>query len=204
MIKQSIFDYRVLVASGIAVALGLSQTALAETAEYDLEIKAGLTHALTLSCEEALSFGITLLGELDRDSETTITVPADDGSISVGGDKDGVTAGSGQAGECTISGSNADENDEVTVTIAGESVGDASVYLDGDGSATALDAPSSDIDEFEVSTFTKDPDPVEIDENGGATFNIGGTLEIPESVEDNNLGGYSKTVTVEVDDEFDQ
>ena len=201
MIKQSIFDYRVLVASGIAVALGLSQTALADSAEDDLEIKAGLTESLTLSCDTALNFGKTRLGELERDDETTITVAPDDGAITVGGDVDEVTAGDGQAGVCTISGSAASENDEVTVRIDGSSLESADVSLDGDGSAfSGLDGPGSDIDNLDVDTFTTDPDPVRIGAEGGVTFNIGGQLSIPSTVEDDNLGGYSAEVTVEVDD----
>lgn len=203
MIKQSIFDYRVLVASGIAVALGLSQTALADSAEDDLEITAGLTEALTLSCETALDFGTTRLGELERGGETTLTVSASDGDITVGGTDAGVTADSGQAGECEISGSSAAENDEVTVTIAGETDGTGSVSLDGDGSAFSdLDAPASALEDLDVSTFTTDPGSVVIDSDGGATFNIGGELTIPSTVEGENLGGYSNEVTVEVDDGF--
>ena len=203
--NKSIFDRRVLVAAGLAAGLGLSQTALADTAEDQLEITAGLADALTLSCD-TLSFGITRLGELEqRASETTITVPADGGAISVGGDDDEVTAGSVQAGECTISGSNADEDHPVTVTIAGETDGTGSVALVGDASAFSdLDAPEqvSEINPLGVSDFETEPSEVQIGDNGGATFKIGGTLTIPSQVVEDNLGGYRAEVTVEVDDDF--
>ena len=200
MSKQTLFDRRVLVAAGLAAGLGLSQTALAETASDDLEITAGLTEALTLSCNAALSFGITRLGTLSRDDDTTLTVDPETGAISEDGGIEGVTAGSGQAGECTISGSNADESDTVTVTIAGE-IGTVSLAADGEAFGD-LESPDSALEDLDVGTFTTDPGTVEIEADGGATFNIGGTLTIPGNVGDDNLGGYSAEVTVEVDDGF--
>ena len=198
--NKSIFDRRVLVAAGLAAGLGLSQTALADTAEDQLEITAGLADALTLSCD-TLSFGITRLGELEqRASETTITVPADGGAISVGGTGDGVsTVGNGQPGQCTISGSAAEADTEVTGTVeTGES---DSVSLGGDEDAfPPLDAPNTAAD-LKVSEFETDPGTVQIDGSGEATFNIGGTLEIPGDVVEVNLGGYRGEVTVVVNDD---
>ncbi|WP_018952038.1 hypothetical protein [Thioalkalivibrio sp. AKL12] len=196
---------RALLATGIAVGLGLSQTALADTAEDQLEITAGLAEALTLSCDAALSFGITRVGELDRTGATTITVDASDSSITVGGDDSNVTAGNGQAGGCTIAGSNADENDPVTVSIGGtvaDLVSGVTVNLDGDASAfSGLEAPDTALSNLEVSNFTLN-DSVSINASGGASFTIGGQLTIPETLIGDNLGGYANTVTVLVDDGF--
>ena len=190
-----------LLATGVAVALGLSQTALADTAQDDLDITAGLTEALTLSCDTPLNFGITRLGTLDRAGETTITVAANDGAISPGGITEGVTAGGGQAGTCAIAGSSATEGDNVTVTIGGES---GTVSLDADGEAfSGLDVPGTPLSNLDVSGFATHPATVTIDANGGAEFNIGGTLTIPGTITEVNLGGYSNTVTVEVNDGFD-
>lgn len=195
---------RALLATGVAVSLGLSQTALADTATDELEITAGLTEALTLSCDTALSFGITRLGDLDRggSNETTITVAAADGSISVGGTDTGVTAGSGQAGECNISGSSAAQNADVMVQIGGEDVGNASTTLNGDNDAfSGLGEPTPALS-LGVAGFELDPVTPQIDGNGAATFNIGATLTIPGTVIEANLGGYSNEVTISVDDGF--
>ena len=201
--NKSIFDRRVLVAAGLAAGLGLSQTALAEPATDDLDITAGLTGALTLDCNEPLSFGITRLNTLGRDGETTLTVSASDGTITVDGADDGVTTDSGRAqrGECTISGSAAEDKTEVTVTFeTGE--GD-SVSLGQDEDAFgALDGPGTPLSNLDVGTFETNPETVEIGADGGATFNIGGKLTIPGTVEENNLGGYRGEVTVKVDDGF--
>ena len=204
--NKSIFDRRVLVAAGLAAGLGLSQTALAEfagdenTASDELEITAGLDEALTLRCETALSFGITRLETGDRGGTTNLTVPAGGGAISVGGTGDGVsTVGNGQPGQCTISGSAAEADTEVTVTFeTGES---DSVSLGGDEDAfPPLDAPNTAAD-LKVSEFETDPGTVQIDGSGEATFNIGGTLEIPGDVVEVNLGGYRGEVTVVVNDD---
>jgi len=192
-----------LLATGIAVALGLSQTALADTASDDLEITAGLTEALTLSCETALSFGITRLETGNRGGTTTLTVDPDGGDITLGGDDTNVSAGTGQAGTCTIAGSSATDGATVTVTIGGSSLESADVSLVADANAfSGLGPPGTLLNDLDVSTFATNPGSVVIDSNGGATFNIGGTLTIPAEVTGDNLGGYSNEVTVEVDDGF--
>jgi len=202
--RRSQFSLRhTLLATGIAVGLGLSQNAIADTATDDLEITAGLTEALTLSCDSALNFGITRLGELTRGGETTLAVSAETGNLTTGGSTTGVTAGSGSRGVCTIAGSSAAANTSVTVQIGGSAVGDASTTLDGDVSAfSGLDAPESDAT-LTVDSFQLNPADVQIDANGGTSFGIGATLTIPASVSENNLGGYKNTVTISVNDGFD-
>lgn len=198
--------HRALLATGIAVGMGLSQTALAETASDDLEITAGLIEALTLSCDTALSFGITRLTLEGRTGSTTITVAASDGATTLSGYTSGVTAGTGVAGVCTISGSAADENDPVTVKIGGTEADliATGVSVDLEGNASAFDdlaAPDPALTGLAVTELGLNG-PVTIDNSGGATFQIGGDLTIPQTVVTGNLGGYSTTITVEVDDGF--
>ena len=187
--------HRTLLATGVAVGLGLSlsQTALADTAEGELEIHAGLSTAMTVSCPQALSFGITTLPEENRGGETTLTLDPDDDSISVGGQTDDIATGTGQAGECTISGADVNASMTVTVEDGGSEVGlleQAVLGLD------AADAGAS----ISVTSFTTNPDPVQTDENGNVTFNIGGTMTIPEMIGSTGMGGYVGTATVTVDD----
>ena len=205
MSKQTLFDRRVLVAAGLAAGLGLSQAAMADTATDDLVVTAGLAEALTLSCDEALSFGITRVGNLEREGTTTLTVAPADGAITVTGEADQITAGPGRQGQCTIAGSNADEGTGVDVSIgdtAANLTSNASVNLTGNATAfSGLDAPTTDVTGLSVTDFTLER-AVEIDADGGAVFDIGGELTIPATLVSDNLGGYQGTIEVKVDDGF--
>ena len=193
---------RAILATSLVAGLGFSQTALAESTSTDLDVNAGLAEALTLNCNTALSFGITRLETLARGSATTLEVPAAGGIATAAGDTEGVTASGGEAGACSIAGSLAGNNTEVTVTIAGETDGTGSVDLISNGTAFGPTTALTGVNALKVSTFTTNPSPVVIAEDGSASFGIGGTLTIPATVISANLGGYSATVTVEVADEF--
>ena len=179
---------RALVATGVAIGLGLSQGALAATADGDLEITAGLANSLTVTCATGLDFGTTTLGVLARDAATTITVDESDGTLTVGGNSDGVAHGVGSAGSCTFSGSTVTDGGPYEVNFP-----TANVYLTGDGVDTPL------VDELEVKSLVSDKGVVT---NGQATFTIGGELSIPATVTADNLGNYSTTIEVTVDDDF--
>ena len=200
---------RALIATGVAIGLGLSQGALAEEAGDDLEITAGLSTALTVECTTALSFGIIQLRDLNRTSETTITVgSAVDTAASIAGAFEGVSVSGHSRGFCAMSGS-ADSNSELSVEIDGEPVGastptsTASVNLTGN--ATAMDglgAPTADLSGLTVDTFTVGGD-INSDANGAADVAFGAKLTIPTgTITANNLGGYSNTIAVTIDDGF--
>ena len=198
---------RALVATGVAIGLGLSQGALAERAGDDLEITAGLSTALTVECTTALSFGIIRLEDLNRDSETTITVASGFvGDPTIVGD--GVSVRGHSRGLCAMSGS-ADSNSALSVEIDDESVegftptSTASVSLTGN--ATAMDglgAPTAVLSGLTVDTFTVGGDS-NSDANGAADVFFGAKLTIPAvTITAENLGGYSNTIAVTIDDGF--
>lgn len=198
---------RALVATGVAIGLGLSQGALAVSAGDDLEITAGLSTALTVECTTALSFGILQLSDLNRTSETTITVgSALDTAPSIAGR--GVSVSGHSRGFCAMSGSE-DSNSALSVEIDGESVDGstptsaASVNLTGNASAMdGLGAPTTDLSGLTVDTFTVGGDS-NSDENGAADVAFGAKLTIPTgTITADNLGGYSNTIAVTIDDGF--
>ena len=200
---------RALVATGVAIGLGLSQGALAERAGDDLEITAGLSTALTVECTTALSFGIIQLSDLNRTSETTITVASGlDTAASIAGDFEGVSVSGHSRGLCAMSGS-ADSNSALSVEIDDESVegftptSTASVSLTGN--ATAMDglgAPTAVLSGLTVDTFTVGGDS-NSDANGAADVFFGAKLTIPAvTITAENLGGYSNTIAVTIDDGF--
>ena len=190
---------RAILATSLVAGLGFSQTALAETATTELQVNAGLAEALTLSCDTAMSFGITRLGNLDRSAVTTLTLDPSNNNLTVTNDDGnvGVTAGEGQAGECIIAGSAAANTTSVTVSFStpDDLAGNTSAF----GNLTAP-ASGSDISGMAVSITSVTG--VTIGETGGASFNIGGVLTIPATATPQNMGGYSTTTEVTVNDGF--
>lgn len=205
LLDRSPFTLGIMLALGLS--FGLSQTALADTASDDLQINAGLIQALTLSCDTALSFGITRLDTLDRSPAITkITLDPTDDTLSISaGSSTGVSTGTGQAGVCTVTGSAQSDSSLVTVNVGGEqqAPGDASVDLEADGDAfTILDPPTEALS-LTVDNFQLDDVFVRLTD-GEVTFKLGADLTIPAVVAENNLGGYSNTISVFANDGFSE
>ena len=197
--------HRALLATGTAMGLGLSQTALA--GEGELEIHAGLRQALTLDCYQPLNFGTTAVPN-ELSGVARIEVYAD--SRTPDTHSQAVVGADAEQGECTLTGSAADNGTEVTVRVNGvEWQGGfgnlEAVPMHPDGEAfNGLDAPSAPAELSITSIFVRPKThsmPLVITD-GGATFTIGGSLDIPQEVAGNAdaMGGYSATITIEVDD----
>ena len=183
---------RAILATSLVAGLGFSQTALAASDQDTLEITAGISAAITVTCGSALSFGITRVQLDNRGGNDTITVDPSDGAITSDGSGN-VTTGTGAAGECSVSGSQASDNTKVGVNFATAEDLKAAPTLDLSGASTAISDLS--VGSFKTTTGT------DLDLTKGATsFGIGGTLAIPDNVVADNLGGYTSTVVVTVDD----
>ena len=176
---------RAILATSLVAGLGFSQTALAEEATGTLAINAGLSEAMTVTCGTALNFGITRVQLSDYSGDNTIVVAATGGATK-GGTGTGVTVGDGAAGECSVSGSS-----ETTGTITVS-------FTTSEGNITlSKDSNSADL---KVGTFTTtDGDALQLS-GGGTTFNIGGTLTIPDNLTLENMGDYTGEVVVTVTD----
>lgn len=190
---------RSLMATGVVVALGFSQSALAEEASGTLDITAGLAEAMTVTCDAALSFGVTRLSTGDRNGSTTLTVAADPDTISatIGGAATGVVSSAVSAGSCVVSGSQANDDTVLTVTSDGKSIDSVSVSLDA-AATDGLSAASSPVSGLDVGSFTLSDTSLT---SGEATFAVGGTLTIPNNLTEGNLGGYNNTLTILVSDD---
>lgn len=176
---------RAILATGLVAGLGLSQMALAETENTDLNITAGISAAMTLVCGSDLNFGITRVTDTTF-TQTTLTLETNN-SITKSGDEKVVPA-AGTAGLCTLSGSLAN-NVTPSVTFNGTST------LEGNINAfTALNAASGN--NLTVDTFTTDVAGRKISD-GEIVIKIGANLVIPA---DAAIGGYSGTIEVTVND----
>ena len=170
---------RATLTAAFMISLGLSQSALAESGSGEMTVTAGLSQALKVECDTNLSFGTTsLIAGTRTGGDTVITVATDGGTTA--DDSDGVAAGTGAAGECTVSGSQ-----ENTGTF------DVSV------SAPTMTAVNSGTASITVDNFQFAG--VEIS-GGGATITIGGDLTIPDNLVTDDYDDYSGTATVTVTD----
>jgi hypothetical protein len=195
--------------SGVLVwELALASVAYAESGQGTLEVNAGLSAALQLSCTKPLTFGVWFLTTGSREGGTTeIEIsPGVPGGSPVTNKRSGTGSsgfpGPGQ-GECTVSGSLADDNTELTVTfdVASINLQPEAVLFQG--------LPSSDgglsVKNFTIrpaasgSTFPALNSNPKLT-NGEATFAVGGRLVIPSNLTSEQLGGYSGTVTLTVTD----
>jgi hypothetical protein len=189
---------RAILATGVAVGLGLSQSAIAESADGTLNITAGLSEAMTVTCNSALSFGVTRVTTGDRDDATILTVDADNTTGSpntTSGTLTDVTFGLVSPGSCTVSGSQADDTTVITVSFE-----PTVIELAGLQGAEGLDIPGTDISGLNVDSFTTTSGATLELTDGGTIFGIGGRLTIPNNLVAGNLGGYGAQVTVTVDD----
>lgn len=172
-----------LLTAGFMVMSVVIQTAVAETAEGDLTVKATLEQALTVSCGTDLDFGTITVAP-----ETAFSVlVSTDGTASTTGD--GSTTGA-SAGACTFSGSN--ESGTATITEVNSNA------LSGTSDAVDIQVggsgPTVTVDQFTASSTDIS--------SGGGTINIGATLSIEDTDLDSSddFGELSETITVTVDD----
>ena len=190
---------RAILATGLVAGLGLSQTAMAEAAEGDLVITAGLQEAMTVVCTQPLSFGITRVATGERGGSTTVTVNPNNpntGAGTLGGQTDDVTPGTTQRGVCEVSGSQADDNTLITVSFNPDTTN-----LGGQDGAEGLDEPETALGNLAVASFTTSRAKGDLElQDGATTFGVGGTLTIPNDLITDNLGGYGATIEVVVND----
>ena len=181
---------RAILATSLVAGLGFSQTALAESANGTIEITAGLSEALTVSCT-GLDFG-TVRVPIDGGAGTVEITSAVNSTAAATGT--GFSAGGGSSSTCTISGSTATEGDlSVTFSdvVSGVVVEDSTFSLADSSNTNAL--TNLDVT-LSASTldFAANPTPTQ--------FFIGGSLSIPGNLSADNLGDYSLTAQVNIDD----
>lgn len=191
---------RTFIATGLVVGLSLAQLAWPNPGSLDLEINAGLTQSLTLACTSPLSFGISLITLPGAVASHTLTLNAQTHAIT-SPDLAGFAApATGSAGACTLSGSMAEGNQNLSIHIGVATTvpSSATTNLAGAevlGLSAAIDSEIAGA--LIVNNFTLYPLIPTVD-NG--TFAVGADLVIPGHLGADGLGGYSATITVFVDD----
>lgn len=183
--------------AGLA-AFGLWIPATAEVASVDLQIKAGLVAALSLTCDKPLTFGVFRMqpGDLGI-GETKWRLTANQpGSLptfnqiaGAFGTATGVLPGPGQ-GECRIAGASALDGSTVSISFGAAD----SITLVG-ATVLGLSAATPPTKGLTVGRFRSSPtEPVIAD--GITTFAIGADLTVPNDLISVNFGGYIGTITV--------
>lgn len=185
--------------SAAALVLASSQVLADDSAENTLDVEATLSPAMTIECETALNFGELIVPVGDRDSDTDIVLDPENG---LSGDGEGeVTFGEGSGpGECIVTGGPADEDLDIVLSYDGTELG-----TDGSGDSFELGS-SGDNSADDPATLAVTPDlsseKVSIGEDLKGSFQIGGKLKIPDSLDVANFGDYQATITVEVGDDL--
>jgi predicted secreted protein len=178
---------RAALTAALAISLGLSQSVLAADGSGAMDVNAGLTQALSVTCGTALNFGTT---SIIADNDATVITVATDGGVSTD-NNDGVATNvnsDAAAGVCSFTGS----------TVATGASFDATVSGVSDLGAGTVSAPETAVANLSLDTFKFTTPSIS---NGGAEFSIGANLNIPAGLVEANFGNYETTVTVEVNDD---
>lgn len=195
----------------LALAWCVCSVAWADTASDDLNVKAGLIEALRVDCDVPMSFGVTTVNALRQDTGGDIELQLNFDTVGAAGvslagpgkfelvdrtTRVGIANGGGTAslGRCTMAGSAAAEDTEVTVTLNNSLTLQSNAFGDLQAAETAAD--------LGVSNIQVDPNKPLVNINGEAVFYIAGRLTIPALLQRDNLGGYGATMQVSVDDGF--
>ena len=197
-----------LISTGL---MAVSSSSFAVTATTNLEARAGLIGALSISCTP-LNFGVFSVDtSTTRASADTVAITnaADTRAWTTGGGSAANTgiafvngASNGNVGRavCDVAGSTAPAATVLTVTFSPVSR-QVNLSAATSGVVYGLKAPNTGIANLQV-TFNQPTGSVVVNAAGAATFQLGGTLSIPAAVSTDNLGGYRNTsgLTITVDD----
>lgn len=178
------------------VAAGFVSSAAAETASDSVDVYAGLEPVLEMTCTD-VNFGVWRVPTGDRNGTTTVTLDAGSTAtvtVTIGGAADTAVSRSTKysapaAGTCNVTGSTVTSGSgaaSITTGSSGTFLGTASnPFASGLTAPTAL-PPASAFD-FTLSLSTATP---AIDANGEATFQVIGSMEIPNNLVSDNYGAY--------------
>lgn len=175
----------------------LGSIAVAQSAQANLNVKAGLAPTLTLTCHTALSFGTTRLIDAAAVATTTLTLIAASGAITNPTIVGIIPPAFGTPGKCTLQGSEANDGQNLTIFIGTSTTvaSSATIAISG-ANILGLGAANTTIT---VNNFTLDPLIPEVEEKK-ASFAIGADLIIPANPGANGIGGYQGAITVFVSD----
>ena len=214
--KHSKFSFRkTLLATGIAVGLGLSQTAMADpSATHELEVQVELVAGLSLSCS-ALDFGtvnIELTGSDSRPDSNTVTVVAATGEKgSISGSGNASHGDNGAPASCSVTAAEADKIYTIKVDTAPNELeferdgGTTDVWDGLELTSLTFDATAFSDNSATGTSGTLDNTGAEtLFSNSGTeaqtlTFFMGGVLTLgTDPIGSANLGLYSTSVVVTV------
>ena len=186
-----------LTAAAAIVAAGFASNAAAETATDTVDVYAGLQAVLEMTCSD-VNFGVWRVPTGDRGGSTTVTLD-ESGNVSAtvtsGGAADNGVANDDDkfdapaAGTCNVTGSTVSDADGA----ASITTGGSGTFLGTNSNpfATGLEKPDAlppgSAFSFTLSLSTATP---AIDANGEATFQVVGSMEIPNNLVSDNYGAY--------------
>lgn len=198
---------RKLTAAAAIVVAGFATNVAAETASDTIEVYAGLASVLEMTCSD-VNFGVWLVPTGDRGVATYVIL--DEGSIASAIIASDLTVDTTVAlsnnydnpavGLCNVTGSAvSDANGEATITNEHGSFLGTSANPFATGFDAPTEGPPSSAFYFTLYLSSETPS---INSNGEATFEVLGTMHIPNNLVTNNYGAYKNegSATVGFDD----
>lgn len=192
----------VLARFGVLMAAYLCLMVPAMAANSSLEINAGLQNSLILNCTKPLTFGVWFVQSGNREGGAT--------TIRIGPNQPGllptlnVQRGRGTSaipwpgqGECSLTGSSADEGTEFTVSFGETTLNLLAANVLGRNQAAKAAGLSVTRLRFRP-LGPQSPQEMEAPKliEGTASFAVGGDLTIPNNLDASNFGGYNGTLTI--------
>jgi hypothetical protein len=196
MKRNAISPQRTIVAGGVAALILVSSNVLANNADTTMDLEVTLSPVMTITCTP-LKFGELFVPIGSRENGVTdISFSPGEGGLNPGGGANEVTFGEGsQPGTCTVSNGPGDTDLDITFEKDGSPLADGGPVNLGSGGDAEVQTPGSLTIAPELVSAV-----VTTDGSGSGSFDIGGTISIPDNLSESNYGEHSATITVIVTD----
>lgn len=185
------------------VAGSLAGVAKAETSNATIDVYAGLSSVMELTCSD-VNFGVWRVPTGTRSGgATTVSLTSSDTTSITSGGTDKIALSTKyeapKSGKCIVSGSTAADSAKGAASIT---AGDTGSFVTNGGTGfnnETLAAPTAVVSGFTYSLAVTEGSPTI--NSGAASFGITGTMVIPDSLTNDNYGGYqASSVTVTFND----
>lgn len=177
-------------------------TAAAETATDTIDVYAGLSSVMELSCTD-LNYGVWIVPTGGRSGTTTVSLTSDNNTSITAGSSTGIALSANYAApaaaSCTVTGSTAADGTTGQVNFTG--TGTFVANAGGTGfNAETIAEPTTALTSFYYSLAHTTPTAMS---SGATSFKVYGTITIPDGLTTANYGGYMAPAVIVIYEDVD-